>query len=170
MDHESAPRVSMLDVVQERLQREGRTQLETTNRLFYVARLTENVASAEELGNTLENNLSKNKAFGEATGLLLIMHNACLHVIEGPNTLLSNHLRFLHDTPLDKRLFFDLKVVTYVEDIENRIFSTWAFKPITVQKAETAPDLQPAAAEELVSTIYINILKLGQRLGDLTKV
>jgi len=169
-------RNTLLDVITESLQRQGKTEL--LDRIVYVGRLTDVVPNRKDFSSYFESFFTKYHhdvvvpesvtTGSNVTGILLVLQQTCLHFIEGSSKTLKAHIRDLHSTPKAKRIIDDIKIIVATEDIPYRAFPSWVTRVLNIGRNVTPSD-PPSEIEDLepqISETYLNLLQLGRGLSE----
>mmetsp|Transcript_34448 Transcript_34448/g.47734 ORF Transcript_34448/g.47734 Transcript_34448/m.47734 type:complete len:236 (-) Transcript_34448:9-716(-) len=167
-DQFEAPRKSLLDVVQEKLQKQGKTVV--LSRIVYAATLDSKAENKEDIQNLHETLFKKYRAEGESdhTGMLMVYPNCLVHVIEMQTKYTLAFLREVQNIPKSDKMYSSIKVISSTEDIPVRAYIKWltSFMPAGTQDKYNATEEEQLV--ESASGVNLNMLKLGKQLSAMT--
>uniref|UniRef100_A0A7S0RUF1 BLUF domain-containing protein n=1 Tax=Pyramimonas obovata TaxID=1411642 RepID=A0A7S0RUF1_9CHLO len=168
-DSFDAPRQSLLDVVQEKLQKQGKTVV--YSRLVYVASLEAKVTDKEALQAFHEQIFASSRPEDKPdhTGMLLVFPNCFVHVIETQTKHILSFLRELSKISAADRPYGGMRIISSTEDIPARVFSQWF---CTFCTAPTQDKYETIQKEELVtcaSDINLKFIKFGKQLSEMSE-
>lgn len=163
-DSFDAPRQSLLDVVQEKLQKQGKTIV--YSRIVLVAALDSKVSSKNAIQELYEDFFAKSRPeeTPDHTGMFLIFPNCFVLVIETQTKNILSFLRELSKVHVTSRRYSNMRIISSTEDIPSRVFSKWF---CTFCGAPTSDKIESIPAEELVnkaSEVNLNFIKFGKQL------
>mmetsp|Transcript_5862 Transcript_5862/g.6717 ORF Transcript_5862/g.6717 Transcript_5862/m.6717 type:complete len:237 (+) Transcript_5862:394-1104(+) len=161
------PRQSLLDVVQERLQKQQKTTV--VSRLMYVAQFPDGKAVTKEEAQHHVEGLMK-KARGDAekeTGILVVYPTCVLHMIETTTKAIMSLLREINQVPKDDQLLRNLTIISSTEDIPSRGFQKLYHCYVNEAQREGIEAMDVDAMVTEVSDMNINMIKLGKHLMGL---
>eukprot|EP00128_Syssomonas_multiformis_P012296 Colp12_sorted_trinity150504_noHs@30581 len=161
---------TMMDVVTERLRQANKKTI--TDRLLYVAKLTDNLTNKKELSAYYQKFFKQFQSKNDAdyiTGILLIYQKHCVHLIEASTRVIMETLKDLAATSRDPKGFVSSPVVlASISDIPARCYPLWASRVInTTSKNDDYTTNDPI--ELTVTEFNVKLLKLGLHLSNLQK-
>eukprot|EP01112_Ceratiomyxa_fruticulosa_P011037 TRINITY_DN2963_c1_g1_i1.p1 TRINITY_DN2963_c1_g1~~TRINITY_DN2963_c1_g1_i1.p1 ORF type:complete len:234 (-),score=30.78 TRINITY_DN2963_c1_g1_i1:91-792(-) len=169
----SKDRKSMLDVIQETLEKKGKRTL--INRILYVASLTDNLANKKDLLSYYESFFERFRG-GEAvvTGLLLVYPQCCCHLVEATQKVINALLEDMNSNT-GPNFFNEVKIVASTEDVPERAFFGWHSRVLSTGRTvpsnnnQTVVDYEPEIehSDILAAETYLNLIKLGRRLSQI---
>lgn len=168
-DQFDAPRRSLLDVVQEKLQNQGKTVV--LSRIVYLGSIDPKIVSKEDVLAMHEDVFVKVREEMEMdmTGLLMCYSNTFIHVLEAQTKALLAFLREVNSIAPHERPFTAIRVISSTEDIPYRAFPKWSSTFIAAED-----DNKPAvyadqdAIVEAASGVNLNLIKIGKSLSAMT--
>ncbi|KAF5836805.1 hypothetical protein DUNSADRAFT_5384 [Dunaliella salina] len=165
---EGTTRESLLDVVQERLQKTGKSKL--ISRLIYVARFIRKEQSVEA-HKTFHSKIIEKHQDGEVSGFLLCYPWCMIHLIEARTSSLMSILRDTLNSGQQNHGMVEARVIASTEDIPSRCFEGWhaAF----VSSGSHASQMDPVDSTTIVkdATEVNNFMrKVGPSLLGLSEI
>lgn len=172
-DSLTAPRQSLLEVVQERLTEKGLNALGPAGipaRMVVLCKNVEEAKSKDVIAAVWEGLLKDARGGGEKeTGCLLVYPHCTLCMMEGATKQLMEVLRKFEQMSEGERMCSTIKVCASTEDIPSRAFLRFATSFVS---SATQDSYEPEEQETIVKTtseLNINMLKLGMYLSDKSK-
>ena len=160
------PRQSLLDIVLEKKQKQGKARLE--DRITLLAKTKETQEDDEEIRDYFLDLYDLVTPDEETcTGVILVYPTACVVVIEAESTVLWEVLKRLHTSELDNAPVSNLVILSSSEDISKRIFN---MPYSTFLNDASAATVLIEDSERLIasaSAVNISFLKLGEKLSSL---
>lgn len=157
------PRQSLLDVTQEKLQKQGKTVV--ISRILIVIETSDKHNSSKAETEEAHSAMLK-AARGETdkeTGLLIVFPNCIVHMLETTTKMIFTYLRKL----LKAEGISSMKVISSTEDIPSRAFPKWYSSFVD---SPTSGHYDGDEGESLVNTaseVNIALIKLGKHLSGL---
>ncbi|GBG87149.1 hypothetical protein CBR_g44607 [Chara braunii] len=168
------PHVSLLDVVLERIQKEGKKVL--LARVVYIAKTggkesnkTQQISFHEELMNKVKGDSGE-----KVTGMLLVFPTCCVHVMEAETKIVLDILRELLHTwqqqqQAKTRVLDMVKIVSFTEDIPGRAFPTWMSAFLSSSNAGPYEAEEEAKILAMACNLNISMVKLGTLFSEMSK-
>eukprot|EP00191_Tetraselmis_sp_GSL018_P022946 CAMPEP_0177624916 /NCGR_PEP_ID=MMETSP0419_2-20121207/29784_1 /TAXON_ID=582737 /ORGANISM="Tetraselmis sp., Strain GSL018" /LENGTH=235 /DNA_ID=CAMNT_0019125753 /DNA_START=184 /DNA_END=888 /DNA_ORIENTATION=- len=169
-EHIDQPRESLLDVVQEKLKKQGKSSQTLVARVIYVAKLTGRETSCAGAQEFVEKVL-KSKTLGasstEHTGLLMVYPTCCLHILEARTGTIMDLLREIQKSAPTESHVKSTVVISCTEDIPARAYSEWYATFVdTLSKVEHVDGVDSTGAVNAASTINLSMINLGKMLSS----
>ncbi|KAK9811240.1 hypothetical protein WJX72_000437 [[Myrmecia] bisecta] len=165
---EAPVRESLLDVVQSKLQQQGKAVLVT--RLVYVAKLTERASTGDLLHGVHKKLLDQSHVGSTYTGILVVFPTCLLHMVEGPTSTILELLRLLRDTSKSETRLQAVTVMSCTEDIPSRAFGKWQTAFVDAPPAsEKVEAVDPALLVQTASSVNLGFIHLGRTLAGMTE-
>lgn len=152
---------SLLQISEARLQRR-----ESFQRILYVASLVDDLPySLEELRIYHRKIVEQLKALQnkEITGLLIILKNTVIHLLEGPSDTLTSLFRHFTGDPRHSLIFKQIKILSSSEDCSERYMTKW-IDFLHESEAGSKVSLQASTIVDDASAMYENIVEAGKLL------
>ena len=160
------PRQSLLDVVLEKKQRQGKAKLE--DRISILAKTNETQEDDEEVRDYFLDLFDLSSTDEETcTGITLVYPTACVIVVKAEQAVLWDFMKRLHSSELDNAPVNTLKILSSSEDISRRAFNMpySAFLNEATAGATLIEDSEKLIAT--ASAANISILQLAEKLNAL---
>lgn len=167
-DQFDAPRRSLLDVVQDKLQNQGKTVV--LSRLVYIGSLDAKVVSKEDVLALHEDVFAKVKEEleMELTGLLMCFSNCFVHVLEAQTKGILSFLREVNSIQPHERPFTAIRIISSTEDIPYRAYSKWMSTFIKAEDDNKPVVMEGEQLVENASNVNLNMIKLGKQLSAMS--
>lgn len=160
-------RTSLLDIVKDGLQRQGKTSM-----LYRVVLVGESTEPKNDVGAHYQKFFKNFQQESELiTGLLILHPTTWIHILEASHTIVLQYLREVL-SPQSRALVRKVKVILVAEDVPNRFFPFWASRQIDYgvkSEVERIDNLQDDELAKTASDLCISLLNLGTSLSNLSK-
>jgi len=161
-------RQSLLDVVEARLKKQGKTALGIISRLVYVAKLTGRESSCTGVQEFAEKILKEPQlgTGGTAhTGILMVYPTCCIHVLEARTSTIMRLLRAIQKAAPTESYLRQIAVISCTEDIPFRAYNKWYATFVdTLSKVEHVDGLDSTQCVSAASTINLSMIAMGKML------
>mmetsp|Transcript_25329 Transcript_25329/g.70845 ORF Transcript_25329/g.70845 Transcript_25329/m.70845 type:complete len:243 (-) Transcript_25329:29-757(-) len=164
-----ASRQSLLDVVQDKLKKQGKSPLSMAARIVYVSKLTGRETSCQGVQEFVEKVLN-NKRLGTAStpcsGLLMVYPTCCLHILEGRISVIMELLREVQRAAPTESHLKQTVILACTEDIPARAYNSWYATFVdTLSKVEHVDGLDTGKCVNAASAINLSMISLGKMLA-----
>ena len=160
------PRQSLLDVVLEQKQKQGKAKLE--DRITLLAKTNETQEDDEEIRDYFLDLFDLSTTDEEScTGLILVYPTACVVVVEAEQSILWDIMKRLHSSELDNAPVNSLTILSSSEEISKRAFNM-PYSAFLNEASAAATLIEDTP--KLISTASaanISILQLAEKLSVL---
>mmetsp|Transcript_2170 Transcript_2170/g.7576 ORF Transcript_2170/g.7576 Transcript_2170/m.7576 type:complete len:252 (-) Transcript_2170:2771-3526(-) len=167
------PRPSLLDVVQDRLQKQGKMPTgprSVPSRMLLLAKTDGTQTGKDAVASYWEGVLRECRGESEReTGLLLVFPNCVLHMVEGTASLLMDVCRRLEAAAPDECHMRGVKVCASTEDVPSPAFLTWEACFVNEPPVEGAEAEDPETMVDAVSDVNLGLLRLGGVLKQMAR-
>ncbi|KAK3284530.1 hypothetical protein CYMTET_7826 [Cymbomonas tetramitiformis] len=157
------PRQSLLDVTQEKLQKQGKTVV--LSRVLFVIQTSDKHNSSKTEIEAAHSAMLK-AARGETdkeTGLLIVFPNCIVHMLETTTKMIFTYLRQL----LNAEGITSMKIISSTEDIPSRAFQKWYCSFVNSQTQEHYDGDEGESLVNVASDANIALIKLGKHVSAL---
>eukprot|EP00873_Tetraselmis_striata_P025217 jgi/Tetstr1/445481/TSEL_033259.t1 len=163
-------RQSLLDVVEARLKKQGKSPQSLISRLVYVAKLTgreSSCAGVEEFAEKVLKEPVLGAGATEYTGVLMVYPTCCIHVLEARTSMIMRLLRAIQKAAPTESYLRQVAVIACTEDIPFRAYKKWYATFVdTLSKVEHVDGVDSALCVNAASTINLSMIAMGKMLSS----